>query len=81
MAYGSAMQNAYIGPGDGKLNLPKVSPVVDDAWYVRVDNAYSIPCSDEDVARRNASIYRREGHTAQLVHFGKVIEYPHHVVS
>lgn len=73
MAYGSAMNNAYIGPGQGQLSMLPASPVVDDAWYVRIDSAYSIPCSDEDVARRNAAIYRREGHTAQLVHLGKPV--------
>ncbi len=74
MAYGSAMNNAYIGPGQGHLDMPKVAPAVDDAYYVHIiDEQWSKPCGSLDVARKDAEFYRREGHTTEIVYFGQVV--------
>jgi hypothetical protein len=74
MAYGSAMNNAYIGPGQGHLAMPSIAPVVDDAYYVRcIDEGKSKPVGDIDTARADAAFYQREGHTVEIVHNGQII--------
>ena len=56
----------YLGPGLGKLHMPKIVFEQEERIYVQVDGGL-IPVSDEGVAARNVAFYQREGKEATIV--------------